>query len=46
MRRYDALLEEFVSKISKIVSRKQEKTVKTIQTHPILRCKTEKNKNP
>ena len=41
-----ALLEESVSEISKIVSSKEQKTVKSVQTHPILRCKTEKKQNP
>ena len=36
------MLEEFVSEISKIVLSKEQKTVKFVQTHPILRCKTEK----
>ena len=36
-RRCVALLEEFVSEISKIVSSKGQKNVKTGQTHPILR---------
>ena len=31
------MLEEFVSEISKIVSSKEQKNVKTGQTHPILR---------